>query len=100
MDMKKNNYYSGKIEFEDEYSNGKGNLLMKLRGHNDQPIYIRYDGQTTKIIICFCHYVNHLKEYIQRKLVIKPERQELSLNEVKLEKDGVDIASLGVKMIQ
>ena len=73
---------------------------MKLRGHNDQPIYIRYDGQTTKIIICFCHYVNHLKENIQRKLVIKPERQELSLNEVKLEKDGVDIASLGVKMIQ
>jgi len=51
----------------------------------------------TKIEICFCHHVIHLKEYIQRKFGIKPERQELSLNGFKLEKEGVDIASLGVK---
>ena len=71
--------------------------MIKIRGHDYKTIYIRYQGNTTELKVCLCYRVENLKQRIQQKLGFKPECQELSFNGKRLDKNGVDIYSLGVR---
>ena len=67
--------------------------VLKQRGHNYIPIYIRYKDETKEIKICLCYKINNIKEVISRELFIKPKYQKISFNGKLLD----DEAILGIK---
>ena len=69
-------------------------MLLKIRGCNLKTIFVNIDGQKTRMAICICGDVKHIKEQINEKLGIKPEFQELSLNGKLLDDEKVKTNSL------
>ena len=69
-------------------------LALKMRGCNLKTIFVNIDGQKTRMAICICGNVKHIKEQINEKLGIKPEFQELSLNWKLLDDEKVTTKSL------
>ena len=69
-------------------------LALKMRGCKLKTIFVNIDGQKTRMAICICGNVKHIKEQINEKLGIKPEFQELSLNGKLLDDEKVTTESL------
>ena len=69
-------------------------VSLKIRGCNLKTIFVNIDGQKTRMAICICRDVKHIKEQINEKLGIKPEFQELSLNGKLLDDEKVTTKSL------
>ena len=69
-------------------------LSIRIRGCNLSTIFVNIDGHTTRMAICVCGDVKHIKEQINQKLGIKPEFQELSLNGKILDDEKVRTKSL------
>ena len=69
-------------------------VSLKIRGCNLKTIFVNIDGQKTRMAICICGNVKHIKEQINEKLGIKPEFQELSLNGKLLDDEKVTTKSL------
>jgi hypothetical protein len=71
--------------------------IPKMRGHDYIPIYIRTEYKITEINICLCYKINNLKEVIFEKLFYKPEYQKIIFNGKLLDKEVIDLRSLGIK---
>jgi len=71
--------------------------VLKIRGHNYIPIYIRYKDETKEIKICLCYKINDIKDVIFRQLFIKPEYQKISFNGNLLDDKAINLSSLGIK---
>ena len=69
-----------KLEDYNIMSESKLELRYRIRGCSAPTIYINFEGRQTKMNICICGGLEHIKEQIQEKFEIKPESQELSLN--------------------
>ena len=69
-------------------------MSVNIRGCNLRTIFVNIDGQKTKMDICICVDVKHIKEQINEKLGIKPEFQELSLNGKILDDETVKTKAL------
>ena len=96
--------YAGKIlqnerSLEDYFINdGKTiHCVLKTRGHNYIPIYIRYKDETKEIKICLCYKIYDIKDVIFWQLFIKPEYQKISFNGNLLDDEAINLSSLGIK---
>ena len=73
------------------------NMVIKIRSHTYETIYIKNGDKTTTLKVCFYCPVIALKQSIYKETGIKPQIQKLSFEGKVLDKENAEVITYGLR---